>query len=1409
MIKRTLRFCAHGDRLRPEEPYVLTTWCVQYPLAQFRLDNQFDCRRVYATFIADQGDPITVELDGNGMCVVPWEVLYCDTQYVRVGLRGEAEDDGVIATNFIDIPTVQGVPDGGEDPKDPTHSVFEELREKNAEQDKSLLQHAMDLAKHAVRLDEHDKHLAKNDGELEAHDDRLDVHDTQLETLDERADGHDKTLEAYDKRMDGHEAQLEEHDGRLDGHDKQLETVDGRLDDHDTHLKTVDGRLDNHDKQLEEHDTRLDGHDATLAQHKDTLDDHETRIGKLETGLNDANADIVAIEDRLDGHDDTLAQHAETLADLQGELDRVGDVADSKAPKMHASADPGYGVGTESLYGHLKLSDAVDLELSIEDGTAATPEAAKKAYDAAVKAQATAEGAQGAADKAQAAAETAQGAADAAQNTADEAVTAAAAAQTAADDAQADADAAQHTADEAAAAAKKAQDTADTGVKNAATAQAAAEAAQQSANNAQNTADSAKTAAQAAQAAADAAQSTADTAQDAADAAQAAADKAQADATSAGSAASKAQTTADTALENAAQAQGTADAAEQTANGTITKAAEALKAAEEAVKTSAEAAVTSEKAEQTANEAKETAESRAPINHKSPEDIYGVGDKENYGHLKLCSDPYQVYGIRAGFAATPKAVNTALNEALETSMPKAGGTFTGDVTFEGDVELSGDPTTNLQPATKQYVDEHVNEALEGLTGAMHYRGTVTAIPPENGSYASGDVVVKGKQEYVYDGSDWRELGSEDSYILKTQIATQSEVKKMLDIWKGSLSNVKLTYTCTAGGKEVATVDGTTIHYQGEGNHPFVINCDYYFDRSQVQIKCNGVNGGSSPTLDYPTTGYAKSLVVQVKYNGSTQMWAVHATMPSTGRDLDYETGKLPDLQGLRQLADEISSGYSKTNHTHSNYVPTTRTVNSHALSDDISLTASDVGAAPKAHAAEATTYGAGSNTNYGHVKLSDSTSGTETAASGGTAATPAAVKSAYDTAAAANTAASAAQTQADKGVADAATAQAAAEAAQKAADAAKAAADGKVGVTYSTTAPVMDGTASAGQAATVARSDHVHPTDTSRAAASHKHAATDITSGVLAVAQGGTGQSSVDNTPTADSAKMVTSGGVYTALAGKAAASHTHNYAGSSTAGGKATSAAAADEATHAKSADTATSATSATSATKADTATKLGSADVGSATKPIYLKAGVPTAANAYPTVPGAYTGTTAGLVPAKTSETASTALWLNEAGKWSKPTAAQVGAAASSHTHTSANISDRVNNTTKGPCGYTGASNDDRLITLNTLSYWNGQYSESTDGKSHSNLAYCQKGAFGDIVTHAVSEFSAASHTHKYAGSASAGGAATKVANALTFTGAATGTYDGSAALSIKIPAATAAPTDYTADEIASLWSSTEAAT
>lgn len=51
--------------------------------------------------------------------------------------------------------------------------------------------------------------------------------------------------------------------------------------------------------------------------------------------------------------------------------------------------------------------------------------------------------------------------------------------------------------------------------------------------------------------------------------------------------------------------------------------------------------------------------------------------------------------------------------------------------------------------------------------------------------------------------------------------------------------------------------------------------------------------------------------------------------------------------------------------------------------------------APENHASSATTYGVGTSSNYGHVKLSDSTNSTS-GVTDGTAATPSAVKAAYD-----------------------------------------------------------------------------------------------------------------------------------------------------------------------------------------------------------------------------------------------------------------------------------------------------------------------------------------------------------------------------------------------------------------------------
>lgn len=129
----------------------------------------------------------------------------------------------------------------------------------------------------------------------------------------------------------------------------------------------------------------------------------------------------------------------------------------------------------------------------------------------------------------------------------------------------------------------------------------------------------------------------------------------------------------------------------------------------------------------------------------------------------------------------------------------------------------------------------------------------------------------------------------------------------------------------------------------------------------------------------------------------------------------------------------------------------------------------------------------------------------------------------------------------------------------------KAAASHGTHVSYSTTAPVMDGSASVGTASTVARSDHKHPTDTSRAAQSsldshtsnksNPHGVTLAQLGVTSTAAELNALDGITATVTELNYVDGVTSNIQTQLNGKAASGHTHNYAGSSSAGGAATSA--------------------------------------------------------------------------------------------------------------------------------------------------------------------------------------------------------------------------------------------------------------
>ena len=71
----------------------------------------------------------------------------------------------------------------------------------------------------------------------------------------------------------------------------------------------------------------------------------------------------------------------------------------------------------------------------------------------------------------------------------------------------------------------------------------------------------------------------------------------------------------------------------------------------------------------------------------------------------------------------------------------------------------------------------------------------------------------------------------------------------------------------------------------------------------------------------------------------------------------------------------------------------------------------------------------------------------------------------------------------------------------------------------------------------------------------------------------------------------------------------------------------------------------------------------------------------------------------------------------------------------------------------GWSDLTSAQNLIPdMSVIAYWNGAYSNTS-----SNLAYCNKGAFGTIVTKNAGDYATAGHTHHYAGSSSVGGSAT----------------------------------------------------
>ena len=111
-------------------------------------------------------------------------------------------------------------------------------------------------------------------------------------------------------------------------------------------------------------------------------------------------------------------------------------------------------------------------------------------------------------------------------------------------------------------------------------------------------------------------------------------------------------------------------------------------------------------------------------------------------------------------------------------------------------------------ATGAQVYEFVLDRTADLAGAMHFVGTSTTNPTSaggptitghTGDYAAGDVCIYGVIEYVYDGTNWQELGDEGTWVPKTRTIAGLDLQDNITVaeLKTALSLAALAYANTA------------------------------------------------------------------------------------------------------------------------------------------------------------------------------------------------------------------------------------------------------------------------------------------------------------------------------------------------------------------------------------------------------------------------------------------------------------------------------------------------------------------------------------------------------------------------------------------------------------------------------------
>ena len=194
----------------------------------------------------------------------------------------------------------------------------------------------------------------------------------------------------------------------------------------------------------------------------------------------------------------------------------------------------------------------------------------------------------------------------------------------------------------------------------------------------------------------------------------------------------------------------------------------------------------------------------------------------------------------------------------------------------------------------------VTGAVAGLSGAMHFEGVKESVPASGEGYESGDVILVGNKEYVYDGTSWHELGDESIYAVKGSIVN-SDIAANAAIDQSKIAGLTAALAAKANTADLGTMASETAtdyvkKAEAPGYNDILTKTEAastYATQATVNNKVDKEAGKGLSTNDYTTTeknklagiaaGAQVNVIESVKVNGvalPVSEKAVNVTVPT-------------------------------------------------------------------------------------------------------------------------------------------------------------------------------------------------------------------------------------------------------------------------------------------------------------------------------------------------------------------------------------------------------------------------------------------------------------------------------------------------------------------------------------------------